>query len=232
MFRASHHSARLEIELARRNIPFVKYGGLKFIEAAHVKDLLAILRWAENPRDTIAAFRALQLLPGIGPATARKATTYLAGHGFDLSELAGFAPPAAAAVIGSGLDPSAGGRRAARCGAACKDLDNDHAAAAARAWRAMIGHGVADPVDVAKNIAKSDSFPALVDRVAKDIWETRRRDRLSDPALIATVAAKVHDKYGSELLNTADVDKQALIIAHELAKEPGFAALVAAARGQ
>ena len=77
LFRASHHSARLEIELARRNIPFVKYGGLKFIEAAHVKDLLAILRWAENPRDTIAGFRALQLLPGIGPAGAKKAIAYL-----------------------------------------------------------------------------------------------------------------------------------------------------------
>jgi DNA helicase-2/ATP-dependent DNA helicase PcrA len=62
LFRASHHSARLELELARRNIPFVKYGGLKFIEAAHVKDLLALLRWAENPRDAIAGFRALQLL--------------------------------------------------------------------------------------------------------------------------------------------------------------------------
>jgi len=134
LFRASHHSARLEIELARRNFPFVKYGGLKFIEAAHVKDLLAILRWAENPRDTIAAFRALQLLPGIGPATARKATTYLAGHGFDLSELAGFAPPAAAAVIGSGLDPSAGGRRAARCGRRSTGMAGDD-----RAWRRRPG---------------------------------------------------------------------------------------------
>lgn len=98
LFRASHHSARLEIELARRNIPFVKYGGLKFIEAAHVKDLLAILRWAENPRDTIAGYRALQLLPGIGPASAKKATAYLGGHRFDFGELAGFAPPAAAAL--------------------------------------------------------------------------------------------------------------------------------------
>jgi len=60
LLRVAHHSARLEIELARRNIPFVKYGGLKFIEAAHVKDLLAILRWAENPRDTIAGFRTLR----------------------------------------------------------------------------------------------------------------------------------------------------------------------------
>ena len=68
----SHHSAALELELARRNIPFVKFGGLKFLEAAHVKDLLAVLRWAENPRDRVAGFRVLQLLPGIGPATAAR----------------------------------------------------------------------------------------------------------------------------------------------------------------
>nr|HRM71065.1 ATP-dependent helicase [Thauera phenylacetica] len=70
LFRASAHSARLELELTRRNIPFVKYGGLKFLEAAHVKDVLALLRWAENPRDRIAGFRAIQLLAGIGPKTA------------------------------------------------------------------------------------------------------------------------------------------------------------------
>ena len=67
LFRASHHSGPLEVELTRRNIPFVKYGGLKFLEAAHVKDLIAVLRWAENPRDRVAGFRVLQLLPGIGP---------------------------------------------------------------------------------------------------------------------------------------------------------------------
>jgi DNA helicase II / ATP-dependent DNA helicase PcrA len=70
LFRTSHHSDVLEVELSRRNIPFVKFGGLKFLEAAHVKDLLACLRWIENPRDRIAGFRALQLLPGIGPAVA------------------------------------------------------------------------------------------------------------------------------------------------------------------
>ena len=72
LFRASHHSAQLEIELTRRNIPFVKYGGLKFLEAAHVKDVLSILRWCENPRDRVAGFRAVQLLPGIGPSAAAK----------------------------------------------------------------------------------------------------------------------------------------------------------------
>lgn len=72
LFRASHHSAQLEIELTRRNIPFVKFGGLKFLEAAHVKDVLAILRWAQNPRDRLSGFRAIQLLAGIGPKTAAR----------------------------------------------------------------------------------------------------------------------------------------------------------------
>ncbi len=62
----------LEVELARRNIPFVKYGGLKFLEAAHVKDCLAVLRVCENPRDEVSWFRVLQLLDGVGPATARR----------------------------------------------------------------------------------------------------------------------------------------------------------------
>ena len=72
LFRSSHHSDLLELELARRNIPYVKYGGLKFLEAAHVKDLLSILRWADNPKNRISAFRALQLQPGIGPALAAR----------------------------------------------------------------------------------------------------------------------------------------------------------------
>ena len=72
LFRASHHSAQLEIELSRRNIPFVKYGGLKFLEAAHVKDVISVFRWCENPTDRVAGFRVLKLLPGIGPTTAGK----------------------------------------------------------------------------------------------------------------------------------------------------------------
>ncbi len=70
LFRASHHSAALELELARRNIPFVKFGGLKFLDAAHVKDALALMRFAENPRDRVAGFRVAQLLPGVGPKIA------------------------------------------------------------------------------------------------------------------------------------------------------------------
>jgi ATP-dependent DNA helicase UvrD/PcrA len=81
LFRASHHSDLLELELVRRNIPYVKYGGLKFLEAAHVKDLLAVLRWADNPKNRIAAFRALQLLPGVGPAGAARIFTRFEAEG-------------------------------------------------------------------------------------------------------------------------------------------------------
>jgi DNA helicase II / ATP-dependent DNA helicase PcrA len=72
LFRAAHHSDLLEVELSRRNIPFVKFGGLRFLESAHVKDALATMRLLENPHDEIAWFRVLQLLEGIGPATARR----------------------------------------------------------------------------------------------------------------------------------------------------------------
>ena len=72
LFRASHHSLALEVELSRRNVPFHKYGGLKFIETAHVKDLMAFLRLAENPRDVVSGTRLLLLLPGIGQKKARQ----------------------------------------------------------------------------------------------------------------------------------------------------------------
>jgi DNA helicase II / ATP-dependent DNA helicase PcrA len=96
LFRTSHHSAALEIELGRRNIPFVKYGGLKFLEAAHVKDVIGVLRWAANPHDQVAGFRVLRLLPGIGAAGARKVAGEAAAGGSLAAALAAFRPPAAA----------------------------------------------------------------------------------------------------------------------------------------
>jgi len=72
LFRSSSHSAQLELELARRGIPFIKFGGLKFLDAAHVKDVLCVLRWADNPRSRMSGFRIARLLPGVGPATAGK----------------------------------------------------------------------------------------------------------------------------------------------------------------
>jgi len=72
LFRAADASAQLELELQRRDIPFIKFGGLKFLEAAHVKDLIAILRWGQNAGDRLAGFRTLQLVPGVGPSKAAK----------------------------------------------------------------------------------------------------------------------------------------------------------------
>jgi DNA helicase-2/ATP-dependent DNA helicase PcrA len=77
LVRAAHHSDLLELELSRRRIPYVKYGGLRFLEAAHVKDLMCLFRLADNPRDELSWFRVLQLLEGVGPATARRAVTAL-----------------------------------------------------------------------------------------------------------------------------------------------------------
>ena len=79
LFRTSHHCGPLEVELTRRNIPFVKYGGLKFLDTAHVRDILALLRFVENPRDGIAGFRLMQLIPGIGPASAREVLDHMMG---------------------------------------------------------------------------------------------------------------------------------------------------------
>jgi DNA helicase-2/ATP-dependent DNA helicase PcrA len=97
LFRGAHHSDRLELELVRRNIPYVKFGGLKFLEAAHVKDLLSVLKWAENPRNEVAAFRVLKLLPGMGPANAARCFERLAVNEHCISALKEFRAPAAAA---------------------------------------------------------------------------------------------------------------------------------------
>jgi DNA helicase-2/ATP-dependent DNA helicase PcrA len=96
LIRTSHHSDLLEVELSRRNIPFVKFGGLKFLEAAHVKDMLGVLRFAENPRDAVAAFRVLQLLPGVGPGHAERAMRHLAERGHRLDALRSYRVPTAA----------------------------------------------------------------------------------------------------------------------------------------
>ncbi|MGJ7491153.1 ATP-dependent helicase [Variovorax sp. ZT4R33] len=98
LFRTSYHSAALELELARRNIPFVKYGGLKFLEASHVKDLLAVLRFAENPRGRMAGFRVTQLIPGIGPATATRLLDAMDQAADPATAVQGFVPPASAQV--------------------------------------------------------------------------------------------------------------------------------------
>jgi DNA helicase II / ATP-dependent DNA helicase PcrA len=96
LFRAGHHSLDLELELARRNIPFQKYGGLRFVETAHVKDLLSFLRLAENPRDTLAGARMLQLIPGIGPKKATQLLGKLGDARGDFRVWKDFSPPSQA----------------------------------------------------------------------------------------------------------------------------------------
>ena len=96
LFRASHHSTALEIELTRHNIPFVKFGGLKFLDTAHVKDLLALLRFIENPRDRVAGFRVVQLLPGVGPTLAQRVLDAMADQPNPLRALANMPTPSRA----------------------------------------------------------------------------------------------------------------------------------------
>jgi len=96
LFRTSHHSGPLEVELTRRNIPFVKFGGLKFLDAAHIKDMLSLLRFVENPRDRVAGFRLMHLIPGVGPASAQRVLDHIAERPDPIAALAHApAPPRA-----------------------------------------------------------------------------------------------------------------------------------------
>lgn len=125
LFRSSHHSDRLELELLRRNIPYVKYGGLKFLEAGHVKDVLSVLKWVENPKNEIAAFRVLKLLPGMGPATASRCYEHLASGDYRFSALREFRPAAASVADW------------AACCALLQSLSAD--AATNEAWQSQLG---------------------------------------------------------------------------------------------
>lgn len=105
LFRTASHSGVLEVELGRRKIPFRKFGGLRFVDAAHVKDALAVLRVVENPGDEAAWLRVLKLLDGVGPKTARRVLDHLAAGGFRLGAVEGCpVPPAARAAWSALLD--------------------------------------------------------------------------------------------------------------------------------
>jgi DNA helicase-2/ATP-dependent DNA helicase PcrA len=93
LFRTSSHSGPLEVELTRRNIPFVKFGGLKFLDSAHIKDMLAALRFAQNPRDRVAGFRLMQILPGVGPSSAQRVLDVMAEHADPISALSDVPTP-------------------------------------------------------------------------------------------------------------------------------------------
>ncbi|MCP5270305.1 MAG: ATP-dependent helicase [Burkholderiaceae bacterium] len=103
LFRTGTHAAALELALVRRNVPFVKFGGLRFLDTAHVKDLLALLRWSRNPRHALAAQRCARLVPGVGPAAVRRLLTALAGDGDPVAALVAFQPPPGAREAWQGL---------------------------------------------------------------------------------------------------------------------------------
>ncbi len=105
LFRSGWCSYSLEAELARRQIPFVKFGGLKLAEAAHVKDVVAHLRVAENPADAVAWNRALRLVEGVGPQTARRLLDWISQATGDaavhaLTTIDEIAPPSVAQGVG------------------------------------------------------------------------------------------------------------------------------------
>ncbi len=113
LMRTSHDSDMLELELHRRRIPFVKYGGLRYLEAAHVKDFIALLRLADNGADDVAWFRILQLVEGVGPASARRAMEAMTAGERRLGVAAGEQARLAAAPAGlavSARDEVAAGR--------------------------------------------------------------------------------------------------------------------------
>jgi DNA helicase-2/ATP-dependent DNA helicase PcrA len=134
LFRTGHDSELLELELTRRGIPFVKYGGLRFLDAAHVKDLVALLRLVDNPADEVSWFRVLQLLDGVGPTRARRILDALRAAGARAADLsrwpqaAPHVPPCsrehAAALIGAlaGASASANMTPAAQVEKLCEAL--------------------------------------------------------------------------------------------------------------
>ena len=87
LFRAGFHSFDLEVALAKTGIGFVKYGGFKFVEAAHIKDVLSFLRARLNPKDTLSLARCLMLLPGVGPKKSKEIIDWLRESGLGLAQV-------------------------------------------------------------------------------------------------------------------------------------------------
>jgi DNA helicase-2/ATP-dependent DNA helicase PcrA len=191
LFRASHHSLALELELARRNIPFHKYGGLRFVETAHVKDLLAFLRLAENPRDLMAGTRVLMLLPGVGPKKARALMDSL------VAGAPGDAGPDSGEAAGLGRsrgrnEPGEAGRRSG--GFAAWAARSAPSPAAAGAWQGLVslmtGIGSREPGDLASQIKRIRLFYApLLERLYDNA-----RARLLDLEQLEGLAARTPDR--------------------------------------
>jgi DNA helicase-2/ATP-dependent DNA helicase PcrA len=170
LFRAGYMSADLEIELANRKIPFEKWGGLKFLEAAHVKDVLAFLRVLENPRDEVSWYRLLLLLPGVGEATARAAMEVLAAAAWDSGAFGGYVPPPRARAAHAALVALLSALRAAPA------ADSTEA-----------------PVDDARVAREIAHVRTMYDAILRDRYD-RPEPRLADLDQLQTIAAGFPDR--------------------------------------
>jgi DNA helicase II / ATP-dependent DNA helicase PcrA len=197
LFRASHHSLALELELSRRNIPFHKYGGLRFVETAHVKDLMAFLRLAENPRDLMAGTRVLMLLPGVGPKKARALMASLgAGEGAGGAAPVGDAavPEGAAREAGESDTEGAAREAAAAPGFAAWAGRPSPSPAAGKAWEGlgalMSGLSAREPGDLASQIKRIRLFyTPLLERLYDNA-----RARILDLEQLEGLAARYPDR--------------------------------------
>lgn len=189
LFRASHHSLALELELSRRNIPFHKYGGLRFVETAHVKDLLAFLRLAENPRDLMAGTRVLMLLPGVGPKRARALMDTLAA-----AAPAALAPGPDSADAPDRVGASARADPPAPAGFAAWTGRPAPSPASASAWEGLValmtGIGGREPGDLASQIKRIRLFyTPLLERLYDNA-----RARILDLEQLEGLAARSPDR--------------------------------------
>jgi DNA helicase-2/ATP-dependent DNA helicase PcrA len=197
LFRASHHSLALELELARRNIPFHKYGGLRFVETAHVKDLMAFLRLAENPRDLMAGTRVLMLLPGVGPKKARSLMDRLvAAHGPESDDAPGGATPGGSSAGRFGPAPESGEPPPcpAPAGFAAWSDCPCPSAAAGNSWDELVSLmtciGSRQPGDLSSQIKRIRLFYApLLERL-----HDNARARLMDLEQLEWLAARFPDR--------------------------------------
>ena len=230
LFRASHHSLALELELSRRNIPFHKYGGLRFVETAHVKDLLAFLRLAENPRDLMAGTRVLMLLPGVGPKKARALMDSLAaaapGRGA-AGPPPDSEPPDGVAPTETAAKPSSSGRPAAapRSGFATWADKPAPSPASAAAWQGLVALmtaiGSREPGDLASQIKRIRLFYApllerLYDNARARILDLEQLEGLSarspDRARFLSEIALDPPSYTEDLAGPPLLDEDFLIL--------------------
>ena len=197
LFRASHHSDMLELELAGRDIPFVKFGGLKFLETAHIKDLMATLRVLENPRDELAWHRVLRLLPGVGSATVTKIMAQIGVSDSPSGE--------------ADVDPDGAMRMFLEAQIVVPGAARPHLAALREAFLQCVGEGEAEPPPA----VQVDALRAVLGPLFEEHYE-RSESRIADLDVLGRMAGQYQQR--SRLLTELVLDPPAST--GDLADEP------------